>query len=82
MQENGKKIVFDPSDLDGMIALMEKHGGDEMPIDAVNEKGENVLISIMPTSITTRTFQKNGWTRVNKYTYEDGDIYSEEMYEK
>lgn len=44
-----------------------------------NEKGENMLLEIMPQYLKSSTFQQNGWTRINIY-YKDYTM--EELYEK
>lgn len=75
-------IVFDPSDIKGMFRLMEEYGDSELPFGGKNENGEDIMISICKNSITVRTFQKNGWMRINTYTVDGNDFISEEMYEK
>lgn len=47
--------------------LMAKYGDSKYPFYGSNEHGEAVLISIAKDSIETRTFQANGWLRVNYY---------------
>ncbi len=76
-------FTFDPSDINGMLKLMEQYGDSEMPFAGKNEDGEDILISISKNQITVRTMQRNGWCRKNIYTsYEGGDFTAEELFEK
>ncbi len=75
-------FTFDPSDVNGMLKLMEEHGDSEMPFAGKNDEGEDILISVSKNQITVRTMQKNGWMRRNVYTrWEDGDFTAEEIFE-
>lgn len=47
--------------------------GKSLPCSAVNDKGENVIISGDSNCYVTHTMQKNDWCRVNEY-YPDGTI--------
>lgn len=47
--------------------LMAQYGDSKFPYYGSNEEGESVLVSIAKDSIVTRTFQHNGWVRVNYY---------------
>lgn len=71
-------LKFDPSDWDGMIDLMDKYGDSEMPFDGKNQDGEAVLVSISKDNIAVRTYQNNGWIRINTY-WRDGT--TEETYD-
>ena len=65
------KIKFDPSNSAGMLKLMDEYGDSENAFDGENEKGERVLISILPDQIVVTTFQTNNWNRINTY-HRDG----------
>lgn len=64
-------IEFNPHDLKGMCALMDKYGNNETMFPGENEAGERVHISIFPDKIVVATFQTNDWLRKNTY-YRDG----------
>ena len=66
-----KQIRFDPTDLEGMIAIMDEHGDSKTMYPGTNENGEDVFISIFPERIVVSTMQSNGWNRINTY-YRDG----------
>ena len=70
-KEATKQIHFDPTDLRGMIAIMDEHGNSDSMYPGINENGEIVYISVYHDSIVTRTEQDNGWYRLNTY-YRDG----------
>ena len=59
--------------------LVAKFGYTEEFKLGVNADGDNVLVSIDENLASIRTFQKNGWIRINIY-YRDG--FSEELYER
>ena len=72
-------IQFNPEDLDGMCALMDAYGDSEQAMWGTNERGEDTMMSISPNEIVVRTFQSNGFCRINVY-YRDGD--TEEYFER
>lgn len=72
---------FDPTDLDGMIKIMQDYGDSEQPFGGKNENGEDITISVSKNCIVVHTYQKNGWIRRNIYTLSDGDIISEELFD-
>lgn len=49
--------------------------GAELPATAVNDKGENVIVTTEPNDLgmcyRLDTYQNNGWVRINRY-YKDG----------
>ena len=49
--------------------------GAELPATAVNDKGENVIVTTEPSDLgmcyRLDTYQNNGWIRINRY-YKDG----------
>lgn len=57
--------------------IEEKTKGVDLPITAVNEDGENVIINCVDNCYRVTTLQKNGWCRTNIY-HPDGTI--EELY--
>lgn len=64
---NGKEIIIDPYDYDGIIKLMERHNEFDVPWSGKNEDGEHIQISVNEDNVTVETFQSNGWTRENIY---------------
>lgn len=60
-------VVVDPSNYDGILALMDKADDYDMPLFGENEEGEKVMISINNDNVTVQTFQKNNWIRTNVY---------------
>lgn len=71
-------FTVDPDDYEGLTAIMDNHYMDN-PFFGTNENGENVIIEVVKDSVTVKTFQSNGWERINTY-YRDGSI--EELYER
>jgi hypothetical protein len=64
--------------VEGRKELMQKYGKGSWPYDGVNEDGEQVMVSISTDSIVVKTYQRNGWTRVNYYDeegYPDGETF-------
>lgn len=59
--------------------LLHKHGMCE-GLMGVNEDGETVLVSIDEHTAEVRTYQKNGFVRINIY-HNDDDGTSEEIYD-
>ena len=47
-----------------------------------NENNDNLIVGIGNNGFQISTEQANGWTRVNIYTYGNGQWTEEEMYEK
>lgn len=76
---NGKEIIIDPDDYNGMISLMDRADEFDIPWSGKNENGEYIQISINKDNITVDTFQNNGWTRENIY-WRDG--LKEELFKK
>lgn len=76
--DSNSKIVFDPTDKEGMEKLMKKYGDSDNNYMGKNDNGENVVIYIEKDNISTHTFQKNGFIRTNIF-WKDGT--REEIYE-
>ena len=70
-------IRLDPTDLKGMIELMDKYGDSQTLYPGENDEGELVHIFIFHDMIVTETLQSNNWIRKNIY-YRDGS--REELY--
>ncbi len=71
-------MKFDFCDLDLMVSLMDDYQKYDSTLFGTNENGEHVNIGIYKDRIAVRTYQKNGWTRLNVY-YRDGS--SEEVFD-
>ena len=56
---------FDPTDLDGMIKIMQDYGDSEQPFGGKNENGEDITISVSKNCIVVHTYQKNCSTESN-----------------
>lgn len=76
---DGKEIIIDPHDYDGMIELMKRHKEFDVPWSGMNEDGEHIQISVNEDNITVETFQNNGWTRENIYWK---DFTTEELFHR
>ena len=63
---NGNKIVFDGNNPGALHTLMECENS-KFPHYGKNENGEDIEIHISKTSIIYKTYQSNGWLRVNYY---------------
>lgn len=59
------------SNLSSMRSLMEKYGNSEFPFSGKNNEGEMVEISIFHDFITVKTYQSNGWVRLDSF-WKDG----------
>lgn len=77
-EKENDKIQFDPNDFEGMCRLMDTYGKSDAMFFGKNEKGEEVTVSVLESEIAVKTFQKNGYTRLNTY-YKDGG--SDETYD-
>lgn len=77
---NNLEFKFDSTDYDGMLKLMKEYGDSDVPFDGTNEYGETVMISICKDSIHVKTFQDNGWIRINVYDFSD-DYVIEELFD-
>lgn len=72
------EIFFDGLDAELIRSLMEEYGDSKFPFYGTNEDGEEVEIHIAKTSVVHKTFQKNGWVRVNyydEYGYPEGEMF-------
>lgn len=47
--------------------MMQEFGDYPNALSGINEEGEQTLISICSDSLIVKTFQANGWVRVNEY---------------
>ena len=57
---------------------MKGHGNSQFPFFGENEDGERIEIHIAEDSIIYKTYQKNGWIRVNYFDengIEDGETF-------
>lgn len=73
-----ENIIFDSSNPELIRNLMEKYGNSEYPYHGKNEDGQDVEIHIGKTSVIYKTFQSNGWVRVNYFDengYSDGETF-------
>lgn len=74
-----EKVVIDFNDWSSILKAMKNYSTIDYPLNSTNQDGERQLISIWSDKIIVRTFQSNGWTRIN--TYHD-DYTTEETFEK
>ena len=72
-------FVVDPTDLNEMIALMDRHDEFDESLLGINENKEVIVIGVFKDRLAVRTLQVNGWVRLNVY-YRDGSV--EEMFEE
>ena len=73
-----ENIIFDSSNPELIRNLMEQYGNSEYPYHGKNEDGQDVEIHIGKTSVIYKTFQSNGWVRVNYFDengYPDGETF-------
>lgn len=73
-----EQITFNPNDWGSMIQLMKEHGKSQTSFLGTNTDGETTEVGIFEDRIAVRTYQNNGWTRLNIY-HEDGTC--EEIFE-
>lgn len=52
---------------EGRRKVIELYKDSDTSYSGVNEDGETVLVSISETGLVVKTFQSNGWCRVNYY---------------
>ena len=74
-----EKIVIDFSDWSSIMKAMQTHATVDYALSGTNQDGEQQLISIFSDKIILKTFQSNGWTRINIY---HDDYTCEETFEK
>lgn len=60
-------IVFDGNNPELIRNLMEQYGDSKFPYHGINEDGEDIEIHICKSSVVHKTYQNNGWLRVNYY---------------
>lgn len=60
-------VFFDGNDPKLLRNLMKQHGDTQFPFFGTNEDGEDIEIHISKTNIIYKTYQRNGWLRVNHY---------------
>lgn len=73
-----EQIAFNPNDWAGILQLMKEHGKSKTSFIGSNEDGETIEVGVFEDHISLRTYQNNGWTRLNVY-HDDG--YVEEIFE-
>lgn len=71
MKKEKLNFVFDPSNYEDMLALMDEKGHSDTMFLGINENMEDTTISIFHNKIVYVTFQSNGWVRKNTY-WRDG----------
>ncbi len=71
MKEESLNFVFNPSDYESMIELMDEKGDSGTMFNGSNENMEDTTISISHDKINCVTFQNNGRVRRNTY-WRDG----------
>lgn len=71
MNKKELTLKVDPSDLEGMLEVMDKYGDSDTMYFGKNEDGEDVHISVFSDKIRATTYQSNHWVRKNTY-YRDG----------
>lgn len=62
-----ENIVFDSTNPKFLCELMEKYGDSEYPFCGKNDNGEDTEIHISKMDIIYKTYQNNGWIRVNYF---------------
>lgn len=72
MMIDKNEIQFDSSNPKMLRDLMKEHGRSKFPFYGKNDEGEDIEIHIAEDNIIHKTYQKNGWLRVN---YFDADGY-------
>jgi len=65
------QLKFDSDNPSMLRNLMKEYGDIEYPLFGKNDQGEDTEIHISKDSIIYKTYQSNGWLRVNYYG-EDG----------
>lgn len=62
-----KQISFDGNNPALIRELMKKYGDSKFPFYGTNTEGEEIEIHIGKTNMIYKTYQKNGFVRVNYY---------------
>ena len=62
-----KKITFDGNNPENIRSLMKEYGNSVSPYYGKNVDGEETEIHISHDNIIYKTYQNNGWVRVNEY---------------
>lgn len=66
------QVQFDSNNPGLIRNLMKEYGNSDSPFFGKNDEGEDIEIHISKDSIIYKTYQSNGWLRVN---YFDSDGY-------
>lgn len=61
------EVCFDAKSPKLLRKLMGKYGKSQSPFYGTNEDGDDIEIHIAETNIIYKTYQKNGWVRVNHF---------------
>lgn len=64
---NDNQLQFDSSDPKLLVSLMKKRGSLKYPLLGKNDREEDIEIHISEDSIVYKTYQRNGWLRVNYF---------------
>jgi len=64
---NDTGIFFDSNNPKLICKLMEEYGESTFPFFGTNEEGEDIELHISKTSLIYKTYQTNGWVRLNYF---------------
>lgn len=68
------EITKNFTEVEGRREIIEKYADSEQAFFGINEDEEQVELHVAKSGIILKTYQKNGWVRVNYY---DSEGYSE-----
>lgn len=54
--------------------LMKEYADTTEPLSGQNSEGEDMRISVTADSVMVRTYQNNGWMRIDEYKLDEGEI--------
>ena len=66
----GNILVLNPDNLTELRAVMDRHGEAYATYFGANERGEDIQVTVTHDRLALRTYQSNGWQRVDVYRRE------------
>lgn len=72
------ELAKDFAEIEVRKQIIEQYGNSDMPFEGVNADGEMTELHVAPDGIIKKTYQANGWLRVNYYDangHDDGETF-------
>lgn len=72
------ELAKDYHDIEVRRIIIKEYGDSNMPYSGVNQYGEDVELHVSYDGIVLKTYQDNGWVRINYYDsdgHNDGETF-------